>query len=135
MEKAVFESDLSETKKVRNFLRKSLLDLKLSEEVHFAIELSVLEIFTNIVRYAYPKNKDRIFLKTWQEEDEVYVEIKDNGIPFDPSQEPEPDIEKIIETKEIGGFGILLSRKFMDGFEYRRENDQNVLTMHKKIFS
>jgi anti-sigma regulatory factor (Ser/Thr protein kinase) len=31
----------------------------------------------------------------------------------------------------MGGLGIFLARKLMDGFLYRREDDQNVLVMYK----
>lgn len=135
MEQLIVTSELSEMEKIRSFLKESLHGMNLSEEEQFAIELSLLEICTNIVRYAYPINKDRIFLKIWRETDRVYLEIRDNGIPFDPSEATEPDIHKIIQTEQIGGFGILLSRKFMDGIEYSRKNDQNVLIMYKNISS
>ena len=133
MEQFVVESELTEMEKVRDFLKESLTGLKLTEEEYFAIELSLLEICTNIVRYAYPEDKDKIFLKTWFTQEKVFLEIRDNGIPFDPSQVQKPDLDRIIQSEEIGGFGILLSRNFMDGFEYKRENDQNVLTMFKNI--
>ncbi len=135
MEQLIIDSELSEIDKVRSFLSKNLLKLNLTEEEYFAIELSLLEICTNIVRYAYPEKKDKIFLKSWIDKDKFFLEIRDNGIPFDPREAKKPDINEIIETEQIGGFGILISRQFMDGFDYKREHNQNILIMFKKILA
>lgn len=126
-------SNLTDIGRIRDFLKKNLADLKLSEEEEFAIELALLEICTNIVRYAYPDKKDKIHLKSWRKERKIFFEIRDNGIPFDPTEAREPDIDKIISTQNVGGFGILISRKMMDGFDYKREKHQNVLTMYKTV--
>ena len=133
MQELTVNSNLNDIDKVRDFLKVSLLDLRLSEEEYFAIELSLLEIYTNIVRYAYPEKKDKIFLKIWREGQKVFFEIRDNGIPFDPTEAQKPDIDKIIATEKVGGFGILISRRLMDGFDYKREKSQNVLVLYKTI--
>jgi anti-sigma regulatory factor (Ser/Thr protein kinase) len=133
MEHLIIDSKFSEIDKVRSFLNEILLNLNLSEEEHFAIELSLLEICTNIMRYAYPEKKDKIFLKTWREKDNLFLEIRDNGIPFDPREAKEPDINEILETKQVGGFGIFISRQLMDGYDYKREHNQNILTIFKKV--
>lgn len=133
MEQLIIESELSEIDKVRKFLHKNLLDSNLSEEEYFTIELSLLEICTNIVRYAYPDKKDKIFLKTWKENKCFFLEIRDNGIPFDPRKAKKPDINEILKTERVGGFGVLISRKFMDGFDYKRKQNQNILIISKII--
>jgi len=126
-------SDLSELKKVRHFLEENLKELNLAEDDFYKIELSVVEMYTNIVRYAYPQGDGEIVLKTWQQEGMIFFEIRDSGIPFDPTKEKIPDLEGILNQGKKGGFGIFLSRKFMDSFSYRRENNQNVLTMSKRF--
>lgn len=133
MQELTVNSNLTDIDKVRDFLKMSLGDLRLSEEDYFAIELSLLEIYTNIVRYAYPEKKDKIFLKIWRKDQKVFFEIRDNGIPFDPTEVREPDIDKIIATEKVGGFGILISRTLMDGFSYKREKSQNVLVLYKTV--
>jgi anti-sigma regulatory factor (Ser/Thr protein kinase) len=126
------KSDLSELNKVRYFLEENLKRLNLSEDDFYKIELSVVEMYTNIIRFAYPQGKGEIALKTWHKEGRIFLEIRDSGIPFDPTKEKTPDLEEILNQGKKGGFGIFLSRKFMDSFSYRRENNQNVLTMSKK---
>jgi len=126
-------SDLSEVKKIRNLLSEILKEWNLKEKDYFVIELSLLEICINIIRYAYPQEKGEIFIKIWQQGSKIFVEIKDYGIPFDPRESEKPDIEELIKNEKKGGFGILLARKLMDGFDYKREDNQNVLIMYKRV--
>jgi serine/threonine-protein kinase RsbW len=129
-------SDLSELNKIREFLKRNLQILNLSEEDYYIIELSLLEICINIIRYAYPEEEaGDIYLKTWQEGDRVFLEIRDNGIPFDPRHTKTPDIDEIMKTGKKGGLGVFLTRKLMDGFKYDREKDQNILTIYKSVNS
>jgi anti-sigma regulatory factor (Ser/Thr protein kinase) len=127
------KSELIEIDKVRNFLEKTLKSLDLSEEAYYLIELSLLEMCINIVRYAYPEEKGDIFLKIWKQDKKIFFEIRDWGIPFDPRESPDPDIQEMVNQGQTGGLGIFLSRQLMNGFEYRREDDQNILIMHKSI--
>jgi serine/threonine-protein kinase RsbW len=145
MNKLRIDSNLAELEKMRTFLRESFEGLKVSDKDYFKIELALLEICVNIIRYAYPNDKGQIFLKIWQSEGKMFLEIRDWGVPFDPRELEEPDIQEIIESEKKGGLGVFLSRKLMDGFDYKREKklmdgfdykrekDQNVLTIYKSI--
>ncbi len=124
-------SDLAELNKIRAYLKENLSALSISETDYYAIELSMLEICVNIIRYAYPEDQGNIHLKTWEDNNKFYLEISDDGIPFDPITVEDPDLEKMISNGQKGGFGIFLARKLMDGFDYKRENDQNILTIYK----
>ena len=126
-------SELIEIEKIRRFLEETLEGFSLSEEAYYLIELSLLEMCINIVRYAYPKKKGEIFLKIWDKGKKLFFEIRAWGIPFDPREAPVPDIQDMVNQGHTGGLGIFLSRQLMNGFEYRREDDQNILIMHKRI--
>jgi anti-sigma regulatory factor (Ser/Thr protein kinase) len=135
MTKIKVKSDLSELNKIRFFIRKNIRLSEISEKEFYIIELSLLEICINIIRYAYPGKKGSIYLKIWQEKSKFYFEIKDDGIPFNPTKVKKPDIEEIMTSGKKGGLGVYLTLKLMDGFSYKRENEQNVLTIYKKISS
>jgi len=62
-------------------------------------------------------------------------DFEGTGIPFNPSRVKKPDIEDIIKAGQKGGLGIYLSKTFMDGFDYKRQAGQNILTLVKKIKS
>ncbi|MCR4900758.1 MAG: ATP-binding protein, partial [Treponema sp.] len=60
--------------------------------------------------------------------------FRDQGIPFNPLDRPDPDITLSAEDRRIGGLGIFLTKKYMNSVEYKYENGENILTMKKMIF-
>jgi len=129
------KADLRAMDRVRAFLRDSLRGIDLAEEDYFKIELSLHEIAVNIILYAYPAEKGDLVLRTWFEGGKAFFEFRDTGISFDPRQAASPDILEKLRTGKRGGFGIYLSKTLMDGFEYKREPGQNVLTVFKTLSS
>ena len=126
------QSELRELDKVRAFLKSNLTGLDLDEEDTYKVELSLVEMCSNIMRYAYPGDRGEIVVSAWHEGGKFYVEVRDWGVPFDPREVKRPALEEMINREQMGGLGIFLARKLMDGFLYRREDDQNVLLMYKK---
>lgn len=61
------------------------------------------------------------------------VTFMDSGIPFNPLEKEDPDLTQSAEERRIGGFGIYLTKQFMDKTEYRYENGMNVMTMEKIV--
>jgi len=118
---------------MRDFLKLCCKKIKISDKDYFKIELALLEICVNIIRYAYPQSNGEIMIKTWQNEDRIFLEIRDQGVPFDPRELQPPDIDDLIKNRRKGGLGVFLSRTLMDGFDYKRENNQNVLTIYKNL--
>ena len=64
---------------------------------------------------------------------QVTFRMADKGKPFDPLKKPDPDITLSAQEREIGGLGIFITKKTMDQVIYAHENDENILTMIKKI--
>lgn len=127
------KSELSELKKVRAFLKEALEGRDVSEKNYYIMDLALVEVCINIIKYAYPKNKGTIYLQSWIEKNKVFFEIKDDGIPFDPRSIKKPDISEIIEKEKKGGLGVFLIRSLMNSVEYHRKKDQNVLLMSKSF--
>ncbi|OGD21458.1 MAG: hypothetical protein A2Y69_00910 [Candidatus Aminicenantes bacterium RBG_13_59_9] len=132
MHTLTIESELRELDRVRSFLKTNLAGLDLNEEEVYKVELSLVEMCSNIMRYAYPNKKGDIVISAWHKAGKFYLEVRDSGVPFDPRQVKKPTLEEMISREQMGGLGIFLARKLMDGFLYRREDDQNVLVMYKK---
>jgi len=126
------KSELRELDRIRQFVRRTLGGLELSEEDVYKVELSLVEMCTNIIRYAYPGSRGEISVRTWHEDARLYLELRDSGIAFDPRTVKKPSMREMLSGERMGGLGIFLARRLMDGFDYRREDDQNILTMYKK---
>ena len=95
------------------------------------IELAVEEALVNIINYAYPDREDGdVEITCGLDGDGRYIiEIRDSGIPFDVGAQSDPDLNASIAERKIGGLGIFLIRKMADEMYYKREGDQNVLTL------
>ncbi|MFC2158387.1 ATP-binding protein [Acidobacteriota bacterium] len=126
-------TQISEIDRIREFLKNCLESCEMSEDEYYWIELSVVEICINIIRYAYPEQDGDFSISVWQEGRNICVQIKDQGIPFNPKEAKSPVLEEIIKTERKGGFGIHLARKLMDEFEYTRKEGQNILFLKKNI--
>jgi anti-sigma regulatory factor (Ser/Thr protein kinase) len=126
-------ADLSEVDGVRQFLKDSLADIDLSEEDGFKIELALVEMVVNVIRYAYPNGGGALAIEIRKDRQRVIIEIRDSGLPFDPCRAPKPDIDEVVAAGRKGGLGIYLTREIMDECLYRRDGGQNILTLVKKL--
>jgi anti-sigma regulatory factor (Ser/Thr protein kinase) len=60
------------------------------------------------------------------------VELRDQGMPFDPVRRQDPTKPESIQEATIGGLGIFMVKRSMDAFDYRREGDANIVTFRKE---
>jgi anti-sigma regulatory factor (Ser/Thr protein kinase) len=105
----------------------------LAPKVVHDLNLALEEILTNIISYGYTDNREHeIKVRLSMQPGEVKAEVEDDGQPFNPLEAPEADTAQSLEERTIGGLGIHLVRKLMDGLEYKRQGDRNLLTIRKK---
>lgn len=102
-----------------------------------AIQLNVAvdEIYSNIVKYAYPKSPGPVKVEVIRDEDPASVSLRftDEGIPYNPLTKEDPDITLSAEERSIGGLGIFMVKKTMDDMRYEYENEKNILTIKKLL--
>jgi len=113
-----------------------LEDIEASHKDIYRIRLSLDEVLTNVVSYAYKdKGQGEIEIKynINMVSRVVTICVIDNGVPFNPLEVSDPDISKPASERKIGGLGLYIVKKNMDEIDYRRENNQNILVMRKKI--
>lgn len=110
-------------------------DIPSDDTLAFKIRLSVEEVVENVVRYAYEDGIGWMEAGTELENGGLVlsIEIRDAGVPFNPLEKEDPDINTSIEDREIGGLGIFLCKKMMDEVKYSYVDNCNVLTMKKKL--
>ena len=100
-----------------------------------AICVSLEEMFVNIAHYAYPDQPGKATVGMRFDNDVAEIYLIDDGIPFDPLENDDPDIHADLADRNIGGLGIYMVKKSMDECRYERVNDQNIFTMKKRIRS
>jgi anti-sigma regulatory factor (Ser/Thr protein kinase) len=91
------------------------------------IELSFEEIYTNIFSYAYPPVEGEVKITFKRENDFIVLQFVDWGIPYNPLEKPDPDIELSPQDRPIGGLGIYMVKQLAKSveYEYDNRNDNN----------
>lgn len=98
------------------------------------VQLILEEVLINSMTHGLGGRADgRVTLTVRQDLDLVDIEVTDNGIPFDPLDHPEPDLDASIEDRQIGGLGIHFMRTIMDDVGYQRDGELNRLRMRKRL--
>ena len=62
-------------------------------------------------------------------ENTICMEIRDKGMPFNPLEQKEADLNVSLEERQIGGLGIHLIKEIMDEVRYAYEDGENVLRL------
>ena len=108
--------------------------LELPQDMNMTINLAIEEAVSNVMLYAYPENESgQVLVEADKSPDMVVFTITDSGKPFDPTAQAQPDISLSVEERPIGGLGIHLVRQIMDEIKYERKDNNNILTLIKKI--
>jgi serine/threonine-protein kinase RsbW len=94
------------------------------------LELALHEVLANVVAHggsAARAEPIRIGIEVRKKATtgEARVEVKDAGVPFDPTRAPEHAPARTLAEAELGGLGLVLIRHCSDWMRYRREAGLN----------
>ncbi len=119
------------TEFVDGYLEKLECPMKAKMQIDIALE----EIFVNISSYAYAPGTGVATVRVDTEDDpkSVTLTFTDSGIPYDPLAKEDPDVTLSAEERQIGGLGIYMVKKSMDGMEYEYRDGHNILRITKKL--
>lgn len=107
---------------------------KLPVELTMNLNLVIEEALSNIIFYAFTDEKKHdIKITVSVLENNLILQITDDGIAFNPLTHRQPDITLPAEKRPVGGLGILLMSQIMDQMHYERRNECNILTLNKRV--
>lgn len=90
----------------------------------YAVNLAIEELVVNVIRYAYVDDDPHdIEIGVGIINEQIILEIRDSGRPFDPREAPRHDVDA--EDLDAGGLGLTLVIDMVDALTYRREDDKN----------
>ena len=117
------------------FLRERLQATDCSLKAQMHLEVAVEEIFINIASYAYDPETGKAIVRIEVSDDPLAVTITfiDHGVPYDPLKNADPDIVSSAEERPVGGLGIFMTKKLMDGVTYEYKDGRNILTLKKNL--
>jgi anti-sigma regulatory factor (Ser/Thr protein kinase) len=127
-------NDLTDMSLLRDAVQDFSEQNQLTADIVFVLDLCMEELITNVIKYGYEEPaQHQIQIDLSLQDGLLVLEIADDGQPFDPTRIPEPNLDVPLEERQIGGLGIHLVRNYVDSMEYKRQGDQNITTLKKRI--
>ena len=133
MKELILEATVENIEKVTAFIEEQLEAVDCPMKAQMQINIAIDEIFSNISYYAYQPNTGDVTvqLEISEEPAEVTITFIDQGIPYDPLSQEEPDTTLSADERKIGGLGIFMVKKSMDDLSYEYKDGKNILKMKK----
>ena len=97
----------------------------------FALTLCLDETLTNIVTHGKQPDQSatQIDITAYQHENDIILQITDNGPAFDPTVTDSPRLAESVDEAKIGGHGLRLMRHYLKDMQYSRDNNSNTLKL------
>jgi serine/threonine-protein kinase RsbW len=106
---------------------------RLDERSAFAVELTLEELFTNLVRHNVG-GRDQIEITLRRDGSCLVIRLEDFDVePFDVSAVNAPDVRKELREREVGGLGIHLVKSLVDKLSYEYANRTLIVTAYKEL--
>ena len=135
MKELTIEAAVENIEAVTEFITEELEALECPIKAQTQIAVAIDELFGNIAKYAYTPDvgKATVRFEVEEEPTSVIITFIDNGKPFNPLEQTEPDTHLSAQERRVGGLGIFLVKKTMNLVEYEYKNGQNILRIKKNI--
>ena len=120
---------------VIEFIDEQLEKADCPTKTRIQLDVAVEEIFINVAHYAYHPDVGAVEIKVMVTENPktAVITFSDSGKPFNPLDNPDPDITLSAEERKIGGLGIYMVKKTMDDIRYEFTDGKNRLTIVKSL--
>jgi anti-sigma regulatory factor (Ser/Thr protein kinase) len=121
--------------RARDFVTAFAADEKIGDDDRARILIVIEEIVTNIVKYGYaPGVPPGLAELTLDHKDgRVEIEIADDGLAFDPFDQPGPDLDASVEDRPVGRLGIHIVKALTDEALYARVDNRNVVRLTRHL--
>jgi anti-sigma regulatory factor (Ser/Thr protein kinase) len=130
----ILKNDVSELERVMSYISDLCVRHSIPPETEYDLNLAVDEMVSNVARHAFPGGGEHLFtLQLSMNNEEFVAHIEDDGVKFDPTAHPIPDLDAPLEERKEGGLGIYLVRQIMTNVEYQRVAGKNIVTLRKKL--
>ncbi len=129
------DATIANVQTVTEFVDGILESVDCSMKAQMQIDVAIDELFSNIAFYAYGEEtgKATVKVETFDNPKAVELSFVDSGMQYNPLQKDDPDITLSAEERGIGGLGIFIVKKSMDGMDYEYKDGKNILKIKKNI--
>lgn len=135
LKKLIVPARDEELDKVQDFIKAELDANNCSVRTQIQLQIAVEEIFVNIAHYAYESEDGvvEVRLDIGKKARAIEITFIDSGKPYNPLKKPDPDITLSADNRSIGGLGIYMVKRIMDGITYKYKDNRNILTIIKHM--
>jgi len=106
----------------------------LSKDCLWEMNICLDEAFTNIVSYGFADDMEHLIKFTIGRDNDVLIlRVEDDGIPFNPLAQKDPETATDLLNIKVGGLGVHIIKKLMDDICYKRNQGKNKLILKKFI--
>ncbi len=117
------------------FIQRCLGQADIGADARYAVEFTVEELFTNMVKYN-PGGNARLELEIEREDDLLTCRLADpDSHFFDVTAAPDADVNAGAEQREPGGLGLHLIRRLVDSLDYDYSGRRSLITFSKRLGS
>ena len=130
-----FKKEISSLDEIFDFIGEFVTANEIDDSITLKINLAVEELVTNMVKYNVESMND-ISISLNKHDNKLILVLTDFDVePFDITQTEDIDTTQSLEARRIGGLGILLLKRMVDGINYEYENRQSKITLIKELES
>ena len=135
MTELTLDAKIENIERVTDFVNAQLEQIDCPLKTQMQIDVAIDELFSNIARYAYPPETGpvTVSVEIQQEPSSVVITFMDQGVPYDPLAQRDPDTTLGADERATGGLGVYLVKKIMDDVGYEYRNGQNILRIVKAL--
>jgi serine/threonine-protein kinase RsbW len=129
------KSTTNNLSRIRDFIKLLSSQAGFDDSSTNKIALATDEACTNIIKHAYKYSKvGKININASYSNKKLRISITDEGVHFNSSKVPVPDLQKYYDEKRVGGLGIFLMKKLMDEVKYSQTpSNRNKVTLIKYL--
>lgn len=135
MKELTVDATLESIPVITDFVDEQLEQFGCPMKAQAQIDIAIDELFSNIARYAYHPGVGPATVRVEVIEAPLSVVITfiDQGVPYDPLSQADPDVTLSAEERELGGLGIYIVKKNMSEITYEYKDGRNILRIRKEL--
>ena len=125
---------LSELRTLANMVEAFGYTHQIPETKIFVVNLALDELITNAVTYGFENVADpKIDIRLSLDGDALILAIEDNGTPFDPTEDTNPDLTSSLDDRRVGNLGLHFVKTFAARVSYEYSDNMNRLILEHDL--
>ncbi|MBS1817289.1 MAG: ATP-binding protein [Acidobacteria bacterium] len=106
----------------------------ISDDDLFNIRLVLDEAVINVIVHGYDDTAEHLIDVVLRlDGGTLHIQIRDDGVPYNPLDAPTPRFDVPIEQRRIGGLGVHIVKSLARDVRYRREGNRNHLDIDMAV--